>query len=213
DLEFVSAVSAENEFELKKDRIGVATGQEKRVIDKVVIVLQTDLGKFGRVPCQVRGDARPGLSIHVIGKSRILGVVVITANSGDPPFLESPEHLRVESPIVKRFRDWKRFIHAAAPFQPAIHEFRLPLHEWETTFGVRAFPFVEEVAAINLRARISAGLVRSKGAGHACEHNLSRAKIDRIFPARDPDEVLQAAQFAIGCSAIEKHSTVAWIAK
>jgi hypothetical protein len=29
----VGAVSAENEFELKKDRINIATGQEKRVID------------------------------------------------------------------------------------------------------------------------------------------------------------------------------------
>ena len=43
DLKFVSAVRAEDEFKLKKHGIGIATGQEKRVIDEVVIVLQTNL--------------------------------------------------------------------------------------------------------------------------------------------------------------------------
>ena len=43
NLEFVSAVCAENEFKLKKDRIDVAIGEKKVFVEKVVIVLQTDL--------------------------------------------------------------------------------------------------------------------------------------------------------------------------
>jgi hypothetical protein len=42
-LKFVCAVSAENEFELEKDRIGVAIGEKKVFVEKVVIVLQADL--------------------------------------------------------------------------------------------------------------------------------------------------------------------------
>jgi len=43
NLKFVSAVRAENEFKLKKDRIGVAIGEKKVFVKKVVIVLQADL--------------------------------------------------------------------------------------------------------------------------------------------------------------------------
>jgi hypothetical protein len=43
DLEFVSTVCAENEFELKKDRIDIAIGEKKVFVEKVMIVLQTDL--------------------------------------------------------------------------------------------------------------------------------------------------------------------------
>ena len=42
DLKFVSAVRAEDEFELKKDRIDVAIGEEKVLFQKIVIVLQSD---------------------------------------------------------------------------------------------------------------------------------------------------------------------------
>jgi len=42
-LKFVCTVRAEDEFELKKDRIDIATGEEKCVVDKVMIVLQPNL--------------------------------------------------------------------------------------------------------------------------------------------------------------------------
>jgi hypothetical protein len=42
-LEFVGAMRAENEFELKENRIHVASGKEECVVDKVVVVLQPDL--------------------------------------------------------------------------------------------------------------------------------------------------------------------------
>jgi hypothetical protein len=42
-LKFVRAVRAEDEFELEKNRIDIATGEEKCVVDKVMIVLQPNL--------------------------------------------------------------------------------------------------------------------------------------------------------------------------
>ena len=151
-LEFVSAVGAEDEFELKKDRIDVTIREEKVFVEKIVIVLQTDLRELGRIPGQVRTDPRARLPLEVIGEPGILHVEIIAANSGDPSFFESPKNLRIKSPIVKRFRDRKRFVHTAPCFKTAIHELGLPFHEWEAAFGIRAFPFVEKIGAVNLRS-------------------------------------------------------------
>src|SRR5437773_9760299 len=76
-----------------------------------------------------------------------------------------------------------------------------------------AFPLVKEVSAVNLGSRICAGLVGAKRARNASQHHLSWTKIDRIFPARDPDEILQAARLTIGRYAVEKHSVVTRIPK
>src|SRR5260370_27604427 len=119
----------------------------------------------------------------------------------------------MKSPIVKRFRDRKRFVHAAPCFKTAIHELGLPFHEREAAFGIRAFPFVEKIRAVNLGSRIGASLIRAKGAGNSSEYHLGWTKIDRIFPARNPNKILQPAQFAIGGSPIKKHSSVARITK
>src|SRR5262249_36233891 len=126
---------------------------------------------------------------------------------------ESPKHLRVESPVVKRFRDRKRLLLAEAGFEPAIHEFGLPFHKRKSAFGLLALPFVEKIGAVELCPRVSAGLVRAKCAGDSGEHNLRRRKIDRIFPARNPDEIFQAAQFAVGCHSSVENSVIAWISK
>src|SRR5439155_14078370 len=114
----------------------------------------------------------------------------------------------IQSPIVKRFRDRKRFIRAPAGFEPAIHEFRLPFHKRKTAFCMGAFPFVEKVYAVNLGPRICAGFVGAKCARNAGQHHLSWTKIDGIFPTGDPDEILQAARLTIGRYAVEKHSVV-----
>jgi hypothetical protein len=47
---------AEDEFELEKDRIDITIRQEKCFVEKVVIVLQTNLRELGRIPGQVRAD-------------------------------------------------------------------------------------------------------------------------------------------------------------
>jgi hypothetical protein len=41
-LEFVSAVRAQDEFELEKNRIDLPFGEEKVFLKKIVIVLQPD---------------------------------------------------------------------------------------------------------------------------------------------------------------------------
>jgi hypothetical protein len=60
-LEFVGAVSAEDEFELEEDRIGVAAGEKHVLFQEIVIVLEPDLRELGRIPSQVRRNAGPGL--------------------------------------------------------------------------------------------------------------------------------------------------------
>src|SRR5438105_6072047 len=114
---------------------------------------------------------------------------------------------------MERFRDRKRFVHPATGFEAAIHKFGLPFHEGKSAFGVRAFPFVEKVPSVNLRSRISTGLVRSERARNSGQHNLRRGQIDRIFPTRNPNEIFETANLAIGGSSIEKHAVVAGIAK
>src|SRR5438034_8191618 len=138
---------------------------------------------------------------------------IVATNASHPSFFESPQHLRIHSPIVKRFRDRKRFIRAPAGLEPAIHEFRLPFHERKTPFGVGAFPFVKKICTVNLSSRICAGFVGAKRARHTSQHHLGGTKVHRIFPARDPDEILQAARLTIGRYAIEKYSVVTRISE
>src|SRR5581483_3742565 len=55
---FVSTVRTENEFELQKERIDFALGQEEVLLEKIVIVLQAEFGKFSRIPGQICRDSR-----------------------------------------------------------------------------------------------------------------------------------------------------------
>ncbi len=205
------AVRAENEFELKENRIDVTIGQEEILLQKIVIVLQPELGELGRIPSEIARNARATLPRIVIGKSRVLHVQVIAAHTGHPAFFESPKNLRIHSPVVKRLRDRKRLVDSAASFEAAIHRFGLPFHEREATLGVRAFPFVEKIGAINLRARIRAGFIRTERAGNSREHNLRGTQINGIFPTRNPDKILQAARLAIGRAPAEEHSIITGI--
>ena len=50
---WLGAMRAENEFELEKNRIDVAIGEEEVLLQEIVVVLQPDLGKFSRIPGQV----------------------------------------------------------------------------------------------------------------------------------------------------------------
>src|SRR6266550_6303015 len=138
---------------------------------------------------------------------------IVATNASHPSFFESPHYLRIKSPIVKRFRDRKRIICAMACLETAIHELRLPFHKRKTAFSMGAFPFVKKVCAVNLSSRIRTGLVGAKRSRNTSQHGLRVAQIKRIFEARDPDEILQAARLTIGCYAIEKHSVVTGIPK
>src|SRR5438132_7951954 len=131
----------------------------------------------------------------------------------DPAFAKTPPHLSIQPPIVERFRYRKTLINAAAGFEPSIHHFGLPFHERETTFGMRAFPFVKQVATVNLGARIRARFVRTERAGNSRQHHLRRAEINGVVPARNADKILETSHLSIGCFAIEENAIVAWIAK
>src|SRR5439155_11945708 len=138
---------------------------------------------------------------------------IVATNASHPSFFESPQYLRIHSPIVKRFRDRKRVISAVASLEAAIHRFGLPFHKRKTAFGMGAFPLVKQVCAINLSSRICARLVGSKRTRNASQHHLRWTKIDRIFEARNPNKILQAARLTIGRYAVEKHSVVTRIPK
>src|SRR6266704_5172932 len=108
---------------------------------------------------------------------------IVATNPSHPSFFESPQYLRIKSPIVERFRDRKRVISAMAGLETAIHELRLPFHKRKTPFGVGTFPLVKEVCAVNLSARICAGLVGAKRARNAGQDGLRVAQIKGILEA------------------------------
>src|SRR5438552_16249648 len=131
-LKLMRTVRAEDEFELKKNRIDIATGEKKVLLEKVMIVLQSDFRKLGRIPGEIGANARARLSIQVVGKFGVGHVQIIAAHTSDPSFFESPQHLRIHPPIVERLGDRERFIDAATGFETAIHRFGLPLHKRKT---------------------------------------------------------------------------------
>jgi hypothetical protein len=92
-LKLMRSMCAENEFELKKNRIDFALREEKVFFEKVMIVLQSEFRKFGWIPGEIRANPRTGLSFVIVGKLGIGHVQVVAANTCDPPFSESPEHL------------------------------------------------------------------------------------------------------------------------
>src|SRR5207253_6762433 len=105
-----------------------------------------------------------------------------------PSLFESPEDLRIRAPVMKRFGHGERFVDAAPGLEAPIHHFRLPFHKRETSFRVRAFPFVKQIAAVNLRARVAAGFVRPERARRTKKNGLCLAQIEGIFKTRNPNE-------------------------
>src|SRR5438045_6371696 len=99
-------------------------------------------------------------------------------------------------------------IRPMASLVAAIHRFGLPFHKGKTPFSMGAFPLVKKVCPVNLSSRICTGLVGTERSRNSSQHRLGVAQVKRIFKARDPDEILQAARLAIGRYAIEKHSVV-----
>jgi len=48
--------------------------------------------------------------------------------------------------------------------------------------------------------------VRTERAGNSRQHHLRRAEINRVLPARNPDEILETSHLPIGCLAIEENA-------
>src|SRR5207237_4458788 len=136
---------------------------------------------------------------------------IVATKTCDPSFVKTPQHLGIQSPIVECLRNRKTLIDAAPGLESSIHHFGLPFHEREPTLSMRAFPFVKQVATVNLRARIGAGFVRTERTGNSRQHHLTRADNNRGFPTRNPDEILETANCAIGCFAAEDNAIIAWL--
>src|SRR6476469_7426063 len=109
-LEFVGAVSAEDEFELEENGIGVAAGEEVVLLQEIVVVLEPDLGELGWIPGQVRGNPGARLPGIVRRESGFLHVEIIAPDSGDPAFLESPQDLGINAPVAEGFFDWEQIV-------------------------------------------------------------------------------------------------------
>src|SRR5437660_7853387 len=135
-------------------------------------------------------------------------MAIVATKTCDPSFVKTPQHLGIQSPIVECLRNRKTLIDAAPGLESSIHHFGLPFHEREPTFGMRAFPFVKQVATVNLRARVRAGFVRTERAGNSRQHHLRRAEINRVLPARNPDEILKTTRFSISDFATEENTVV-----
>ena len=55
-LEFVSAVGAEDEFELEENRVDVTPWQEEIFFEEIMIVLQSNLGELSGIPGEIRAN-------------------------------------------------------------------------------------------------------------------------------------------------------------
>jgi hypothetical protein len=53
----VGAMRAKDEFKLQENGIYIATGQKECVVEKIMIVLQTDFRELSRIPGQVPADS------------------------------------------------------------------------------------------------------------------------------------------------------------
>src|SRR6478672_8588655 len=100
-----------------------------------------------------------------------------------------------------------------AGLETAIHEFSLPFHKRKTPFSVRAFPLVKKICAVDLSSRVRARFVGAERTRNASQHRLRVAQVKRIFKARHPDEILQAARLTIVRYPIKKHSVVTGISE
>ena len=109
---------------------------------------------------------------------------VITAQTRDPAFLESPEKLRIHSPVIEDFRHRERILEAATRFKPSIHPFSLPFHKRKSAFSSRALPFVKKIAPVDFRARIGASVISTESARNSDKDGLGVAQVERIFPTR-----------------------------
>jgi len=75
----VGAVRTEGEFELEEDGIHIPPVEEVVGFEEVVIVLQAQLGEFGRKPREVRREPPPALPLRIVGKLGIAHVQEIAA--------------------------------------------------------------------------------------------------------------------------------------
>ena len=144
---------AEDEFKLKKDRIDVSPGEEKRVIDEVVIVLQSDFRELSRIPGQVRADPGTRLSIQVVGISRVLSIIIIAAKACDLAPIDTV-HLAVKDEAGFR-EDAARGLHLGFEGKLCIHPRQVEIANAVFTPGPAQIEYARRVIAAWEDARAS----------------------------------------------------------
>src|SRR5436190_15628077 len=92
----------------------------------VVIVLESNLGKFAGIESQVRGNACAFTSEYIVWIiCGFVAIDVFTTHSCDPTRLEAPEHLRIEAPVAQRLGR-QRCGCVGLGLKPLIERFGLP---------------------------------------------------------------------------------------
>src|SRR5213080_734439 len=91
---------SQEELDLKPDRM---FGAEQLAV--IVIVLEPNLGEFTRIESDHRRNPRPLAAINIAGiVSARVPIRVLATQTCHPPRLETPENLRIKTPIAKSFR-------------------------------------------------------------------------------------------------------------
>src|ERR1041385_5866428 len=94
---------SEEKLKLKPDRMVCA-----EEFSMIVIILQTDFRKFAGIKCQGRRDADAFAAKNIARIERsVIAVRIFAPQARHPAGVETPEHLRIKSPIAQRF-GWKR---------------------------------------------------------------------------------------------------------
>src|ERR1043166_878738 len=163
----------------------------------IVVILQPDFRKLGRIKCQARGEAGAFATEHVEGiKGPGIAGDIFSAEPGDPARLEPPKELRIKAPVLQSFRRQKGR-GAGSSLEAAVEPFALPGDKWESGVGAGRFPFPVKVQAVNLGAFGCTAIVWSQGRGGAAENRLVVGYIDRARQPRHEKKISRAAQTAI----------------
>src|ERR1043165_3128209 len=127
-LEFVSAMSAEVEFQLHPDGV-----LDTEMLAMIVIVLEPDFRKFTRVEGQIWRKTSALTAEHIQRiEQAVVASDILSAHPGHPAWFEAPQRLRVKTPILQRFC-WQQ--RAGTRFEAAVEGLGLPGDKWETRMG------------------------------------------------------------------------------
>src|SRR5438309_1719563 len=115
------AMRSEHKFKLHPDRV-----RWSEMLDLIEVILKTQLGKLREIPRQ-RGRNTPAFIAVGVGlKCGGIAADIIPAQGCRPALVESPNQLRIRTPIIECF-SWKSRGSICPCLIPAVHRFSLPL--------------------------------------------------------------------------------------
>ena len=123
----------------------------------IVIVLEADLGEFAGIKSQVGRNARSLAAEDIFGvESAVVSIDPLAAKTSHPSRLESPQELRIETPIAEDF-GWQTGSDIFASFKALIERLGLPRNKRKAGICMGGFPFPIQVRAVDLSVPIAAG--------------------------------------------------------